>query len=96
MAEFASLRGYQQFEHSVKEKARFVPEESAKDFLSTVLDTVAQRSRPLPTGTILYRAQRGFVRTTEILSIPVHSDESDHVVEEDVEVAANAPLRSRE
>jgi len=84
MPEFASLHSYMQFERSVKTKARFAHEDAVKEFLKTVLETVEPRLRPLPMGKVLFRAQRGFIWTTE----PAHIGEDEDAIESiDVEAA---------
>lgn len=94
MSAFASLHSYQQFEQSVKTKARFVYDVVVREFLKTVCETVEQRKRPLPAGTSLYRCQRGCVDTTEKFwpnSAGNANDENEKYDVEEIEVAVKVP-----
>jgi hypothetical protein len=94
LSEFASLHSYQQFEQSVKTKARFVHDDVVREFLKTVVETVEQRLSRLPVGTLLFRGQRGCVDTTEKIWLNYAADEGDENDEhdgEEIEVAAKAP-----
>jgi hypothetical protein len=92
MPEFASLHSYQKFEQSVKCAARFVLEDAARAFLTTVLETAEQRLSLVRSGECLFRAQRGFVPTTVTLRMPSFADGDEEYAEEEVEVHARAAL----
>jgi hypothetical protein len=85
MAEFASLHSYAEFEQSVRTKRRFVHDDEVTRFLRTVIDTAKpHRLSKIPKDKVLFRAQRGFVRTTE----PSGTGEDEDAIESiDVEAA---------
>jgi RES domain-containing protein len=83
MAEFTSADSYEQFERTVKTKARFAIEDSVREFLSVVLQTAPKRLGKLKKEKILYRAQRGFA--IEQRSSNIAGEDEDE--EMDVKVA---------
>jgi hypothetical protein len=60
MTEFRSAYSYERFAESVYRKARFIHEESTRDFLATLVETSSSRTINLPKGHRLWRAQLGF------------------------------------
>lgn len=56
---FKSSDAYRHYARSVLHNLRYMHEESVRDFLRTVQETSATRTRTLSAGTILWRAQRG-------------------------------------
>ncbi len=95
MSEFESITSYRQFEQRVKTKTRFALDEASRNFLDTVIDTIApDRACQVPKGRIYFRTQRGYLETTEIINpptLPPHDDD-DAAEEEPFEVLAKAPL----
>ena len=89
MPEFASPHSYQQFEQSVKTKARFVPEDATRDFLKTVLETAEHRLKRLRKDEILFRAQRG--GASEAIRVPIHVHADGTQECEEVEVENGVP-----
>jgi len=59
MVKFDSWKSYQNFEQSVRRKARYVFEDHVKKFLETVIATSKGRKRKLSVGRVLWRAQQG-------------------------------------
>jgi hypothetical protein len=56
---FNSSDAYHQYERSVLQKMRYMHEESVRDFLRAVQETSVTRLQVLPSGKVLWRAQKG-------------------------------------
>ncbi|MFX1476101.1 MAG: RES family NAD+ phosphorylase [Promethearchaeota archaeon] len=61
MSEFNSWRSYWDFSSAVKWRSRYIHDEEVQQFLSVVLATSEKRRATIPKGTILWRAQCGYV-----------------------------------
>ena len=61
MAEFSSTDSYREFERVVKRARRFVHDKEVLDFISTVVETSVSRKVSVANGTVLWRAQKGYI-----------------------------------
>jgi RES domain-containing protein len=61
MAEFASARSYHRFQQSVQRKSRYMYDGEIHEFLETVIATSESRKHEVKKGTVLWRAQRGYI-----------------------------------
>lgn len=77
MAGFDFKHDYAEFAHHVMRKARYVMAKSQQEFLASVVETSRSRTFTVLEGTVLWRAQAGYVMRTEI-----DTDENDNVMAE--------------
>lgn len=62
---FSSSDAYYQYARSVLHKLRYMHEESVRDFLRAVQETSATRLQTVPSGKVLWRAQKGYTHRLE-------------------------------
>jgi RES domain-containing protein len=86
MAEFASLDSYERFERVVKTKSRFGIDDTVREFLKAVRETVPKRVGRLRKDKLLFRAQRGSVSAEYPAGLGTGDDEEEEFETINVEI----------
>ena len=74
MTEFKSWQAYRTFKWHVRHRTRYIFDDEVREFLDAVVSTSENRKRPVPAGSVFWRAQRGHGWAT------VHQDSEEFEV----------------